>query len=136
MALESRGQPVPGTVSAVSQGTAQGAASPHRKPERAKSEPRLSPPKEVDITMQIMQEAQEGTATNYVLRDRKIRKQKEALEVARVKQQPAPLTQSQAQEELENEAKRLERLQQAVETVKQTENERAKTGGLAPHMSV
>ena len=86
--------------------------------------------------MQIMQEAQEGTATNYILRDRKIRKQKEALEVARAKQQPAPLTQSQAKEQLENEAKRLERLQQAVETVKQTENERAKTGGVAPHMSV
>ena len=136
MALESRGQPVLGTVSAVSQGTAQGAASPQHKPERAKSEPQLSPPKEIDLSTQIMQEVQEGTATNYFLQDRKARKQREALEVARTKQQPVPLTTSQAQEELENEAKRLERFQQAVETIKQTEHERAKSGGVAPHMSV
>ena len=55
LALESRGQQVKGTASAVSQGIAQGAASPQRKPERAKSEPRLSPPKEIDLTTQIMQ---------------------------------------------------------------------------------
>ena len=50
--------------------------------------------------------------------------------------QGAALTPGEAQEELELEAKRLERIQQAVEHIKQEENEPAKTGGVAPMMSV
>ena len=87
--------------------------------ERAKSEPRNtgSPVKEIDVTMQCLQEFQDGKSTNYILRDRKARKQKEALEVAQSMQQPPSLTPQQAQEELELQAQRVERMQQAIETM-------------------
>ena len=67
--------------------------------------------------MQCLQEFQDGKSTNYILRDRKARKQKEALEVAQSMQQPPSLTPQQAQEELELQAQRVERMQQAIETM-------------------
>ena len=127
---------------AVAQGETQGAASPKpksqtkRKTGRARSEPKFpSPPKEIDLTTQILQETSEGKTTNFILQERQERKKKEALDVARGIQ-GAALTPGEAQEELELEAKWLERIQQAVEHIKQEENERSKTGGVAPMMSV
>ena len=121
---------------AVAQGETQGAASPKPKSGRARSEPKFpSPPKEIDLTTQILQDTSEGKTTNFILQERQEWKKKEALDVARG-MQGAALTSSEAQEEPELEAKRLERIQQAFEHIKQEENERAKTGGVAPMMSV
>ena len=85
--------------------------------ERAKSEPRntVSPIKEADVTMQCLQEVQDGTATHHILQDRKARKQREAIEMARSLQQPAPITEEQAREELKLQAERAEKMQQASE---------------------
>ena len=107
-----------------------GGEQPTPARERASSVPPNagSPAKEIDVTLQCLQECQDGTATNYILEERKARKKREALEVAMSKQQPAPLTEQQAQDELEWEAQRVERLQQATETLRQND--------AAPHMSV
>ena len=98
--------------------------------ERASSVPANagSPVKEINLTAQCLQECQDGTATNYILEERKARKKREALEVAMSKQQPAPLTEQQAKDKLEWEAQRVERLQQTTQTLRQND--------AAPHMSV
>ena len=50
--------------------------------------------------------------------------------------QGASLSKEEAQDLVELEAKRLERLQQSIEWIKQNDEERAKSGGAAPMMSV
>ena len=98
--------------------------------ERANSVPANagSPAKDVDLTSQCLQEVQDGTATNYILKERQARKKREALEVAMSKQQPTPLTEQEAKNELENEARRVESLQMTEQILRQNDQ--------APHMSV
>ena len=50
--------------------------------------------------------------------------------------QTASMSKEEVQDFVELEAKRLERLQQSVEWIKQDDEERAKSGGVAPLMSV
>ena len=78
---------------------------------------------------------EEKASPNLILQERQERKKKESLEVARG-MQVASLSKEEAQDLGELEAKRLERLQQSVEWIKQNDEERAKSGGVAPMMSV
>ena len=74
-------------------------------------------------------------STNFILQERQERKKREALEMTRG-MQTASMSEEEIQDSIELEAKRLERLQQSVEWIKQTDEERAKSGGVAPMLSV
>ena len=132
-------------VSAVAPGSAQVAASSvHSSPgkwrrggagNRAKSSPPGSPSKSDD--------KEETKETNFILQERFIRKRKEAQD-ARAQ---LPRTQLTAKDLTEDELQRrqaiaeletlhLERKQEAEDWLKRKEEERARSGGIAPMMSV
>ena len=122
----------PGAASSVRSSPTKG----HQTTARAKSEPKFPSPAKVVIDVGSAEIPEdEKAATSFILKERQQRKKKEALQVARG-MQVASLSNEEAQNLVELEAKRLERLQQSVEWIKQDQEERAKLGGVAPMMSV
>ena len=88
------------------------------------------------MTLQVLQEAAgENTSNNFILQERQERKKREALEMTKG-MQTASMSEKEIQDSIELEAKRLETLQRSVEWIKQNDEERAKSGGVAPLLSV
>ena len=103
---------------------------------RTQSEPKFPSPTKVVVDLGKAEIAEdEKPAPSFILQERQLRKKKEAQEVARGMQSTS-LTEKEAQDLVELETKRLERMQQSIEWIKQNEEERAKSGGVAPMMSV
>ena len=107
-----------------------------RAANRAKSEPKWPSPTRIVVDLgKVEAEEEDKPAPSFILQERQIRKRKEAQEAARGMQSTS-LTEKEVQDLAELETKRLERRQQSIEWIKQNEEDRAKSGGVAPRMSV